>query len=367
MIRYILALLLVNTSYRSLGNPIPTVSVSLANSMTTLSEHCGNVFLSNQIKSQLPYCSDLTSPRGEKQLQCLMFYDMNMQLCAAAAASKLTMSESDFANKIKEEQDVNTLCLTTIDWTFSNLTEFPRYKPAADKVYKRTVSCSKICGVEDLMSDDTNYFCKFYKWGTDTLKQTPATMTQQNAQLPPETTNIENKEKSVANSDLQDVQIVLTNSTVDKSKTPTSNIPLKSDVSITLDTNKPEISSLTANHKSQSVDPGSISNVAAPPQLEGNADTNANNNEDTGAMPENNYPDVQVSKSPETIPAQTVLGGVSQDKAIEDAQNKPEPMPKTEDKDIQHLNTVLEKQPTEMKPPKAKAQNDVDDYQGKIF
>lgn len=231
MFRYIFALLLLNSSYRSLGVPIPTnAPVLLSNLLNALGTSCVNVFLSDQIKSQLEYCSDLSSPHGEKQLKCLIFYDINKQLCDAVGTIQLALTE-DYSSKIKEEQDVNLLCESTEDWVFSNLTEFTRYKYSVEKVFKHPVTCGKICGVEDLMSDDANFFCKYFKWGTDLLNKQKiptlskdklsVTSAQENvAQLPLETENIDKKPvnagPNLPGNDLLDVQI--------KFSTP-SNVP----------------------------------------------------------------------------------------------------------------------------------------------
>lgn len=370
MFRYILVLLLVSASYRSLGNPInPTGPVLLVNSLTALAGDCGNTFLVNQIKAKIISCSNLPSPHGQKQLQCLVFYDINKQLCAAVAgAEKIALSEEDYSAKINEEQDVNSLCVLAKDWVFSNLTEFPRYKQSVDKVLKHPVTCGKICGAEDFMSDDANYFCKYYKWGTDVLKGAISDTTQnaiKNAQLSEKAENVNKDEAALASNDLQDVQIKETSSTNAKLNTPTSNSPV-GETQPKVDIVKPETSSLAVNEKSQSVDPGTVSNVGAVPEIQANVATSVDNAEDNEAMPENTLEDNPSKSTEDVAKVDTAQGSVTKTKA-EDAQNKPEGAQKTEEnKALEQLNIELDNKPPLLKTPDGKVPpGDVEDYPGK--
>lgn len=363
MFRYILVLLLVNASYRSLGNPIePVAPGSLVNSLTALYNECGNAFLSKQIKDQTISCSNLPAPHGEKQLQCLFFYDINKQLCAAIAAGKLILPEEDYTVQINEEQNVNSLCVLAKDWVFTNLTEFIRYKQAVDKIFKHPVSCGNICGVEDFLSEDTNYFCKYYKWGSDMLKQTTTTTqnTAKDVLHPQEAVNNANVNKDESegdNSDLQDVQVMDTSSTNAKFNTPSTKVQ----ASPTQPKDNTEVSSLAVNQKSQSADPGTLPNVAAVPVLQAKPETSADNVGDTGLVPDNTVEDVgqHINEVAKDKPVQEPATKIK----TEDTQNKPESVPKIEEaKNVQQLNNELDKAVIET--PNGKAQPADDDYQG---
>lgn len=356
--------MLLNSSYRSLGVPIPSSApVSLADLLTTLSTNCENKFLSDQMKNKVTYCSDLSSPHGGKQLQCLIFYDINKQLCAAVGASKLALTK-DYSAIINEEQDVNILCGTTKDWVFSNIPEYTRYKSSVEKIFKHPVTCGKVCGDEDLMSDDSNIFCKYFKWGTDMLKiQVVVPPTQDNpVQSPTGTGNVEREQVNSAPNDLLDVQIK--NST----NLNTPNAPLEAASVKTEGTSKTE---------------------------EVKPETSSENNQEPKPLIANSIPseksDLKTEKAEEPLPAEDPVAQVASDQADKPADltnpelknegQKPESpdttltKPDSEDshksdvdKEIQLLNNELEHKEPVLETPgqsKDKAPSGVDDYQGK--
>ncbi|XP_049871297.1 trans-Golgi network integral membrane protein 2-like isoform X1 [Pectinophora gossypiella] len=171
----VLALALLITYSGSLGVirgltiPQSTDNGSLFDSLTALAKDCGNSFLSSQINAHLEECTVVVPPYNEKQFECLIFYDINKQLCDAVTVSKLPLNE-DYTNKINEAVEVGTVCTGAKEWNFLNLTEYPKYVGTASKVFNNQITCVKICGVDDVMSQDTNFFCKYYKWGSDMLK-----------------------------------------------------------------------------------------------------------------------------------------------------------------------------------------------------
>ncbi|XP_030026261.2 trans-Golgi network integral membrane protein 2 [Manduca sexta] len=226
MFRYILAILLINTCYRSLGNPVSSRNISTY--LTGLEVHCENPFLNNLIKSKIQECSVTVPPFSEKQFQCLIFYDMSNQLCAAVSTSQLTLNE-DYSAKINEEQDVNSLCVTAKDWEFGNLNEFAPYKVSLEKVFKHPVTCGKVCGAEELTSNDANFFCKFFNWGLGTLKPPVAESSQKSTNVSatasvsaPVVTEVKN---DAPDQSIEPMDISIKDTTSDKTKVTAQSLP----------------------------------------------------------------------------------------------------------------------------------------------
>lgn len=188
MFQYFLAFLLINSCYQSLGVPLPANAPNhlLSKSLVALASQCENAFLANQLKSKIHDCAIFVPPYSKKQFQCLIFYDINMQLCSAVATNKLSLND-DYLVKINEKQDVNNVCTLAKDWVFTNITEFVNYKTTAEKFFKLPATCGDICGVEDALNE-ANYYCKYYMWGIDMLKtqvSTTANNANNNAVAPP--------------------------------------------------------------------------------------------------------------------------------------------------------------------------------------
>ncbi|KAJ8724407.1 hypothetical protein PYW08_015881 [Mythimna loreyi] len=181
MFRYFLAFMLINTCYQSLGNPIQPSAPHqlLSKSLTALADQCkSNSVLSSRLKNKINDCAVFVPPYSKKQFQCLIFYDISLQLCSAAATLKLTVSEESFAN-VEETQDVNAVCELAKDWVFTNISIFPDYKESAEKFIKGPATCGEVCGAEDAMTE-ANYFCKYFKAGLEILKSHMASTTVKN-------------------------------------------------------------------------------------------------------------------------------------------------------------------------------------------
>ena len=175
MFRYFLTFLLINTCYQSLGIPIQPSDSNLSKSLATLATQCKNTILSKHLINQIKDCAVSSAPPySKKQLQCLTFYDINMQLCSAVVSSKLIVNEDSFS-KLEEKQDVNAVCTLAKDWVFTNYSDFATYKEAAEKFFRLPVTCGEVCGAEDFMTE-ANYYCKYYKTGLELLKSLPSTV-----------------------------------------------------------------------------------------------------------------------------------------------------------------------------------------------
>lgn len=202
MFQYFLAFLLINSCYQSLGVPLPATAPNhlLSKSLVALAGQCENAFLANQLKSKIHDCAIFVPPYSKKQFQCLIFYDINMQLCSAVALNKLSLND-DYLVKINEKQDVNNVCTLAKDWVFTNITEFVNYKTTAEKFFKLPATCGDICGLEEALSE-ANYYCKYYMWGIDMLKtqvSTTANNANNNAVAVPEPDVIANADIAVPN------------------------------------------------------------------------------------------------------------------------------------------------------------------------
>ncbi|CAH0674011.1 unnamed protein product [Spodoptera exigua] len=166
MFRHFLAFLLINSCYQSLGNPINPVAPNqlLSNSLATLASKCENTVLSSQIANKIKDCNIIVPPYSKKQFQCLIFLDINTQLC-----SEKVVINKESLSKVNDRQDVNAVCALAKEWVFTNITEFMNYKESAEKFFKLPATCGEVCGEEDTMND-ANYYCKYYKWGLEQLR-----------------------------------------------------------------------------------------------------------------------------------------------------------------------------------------------------
>ncbi|XP_063827474.1 trans-Golgi network integral membrane protein TGN38-like isoform X1 [Ostrinia nubilalis] len=167
MFRYFAALILVTFYSKSSG--APANGTDLSTLLSKLASTCENQFISTQITSKLKECHVNVPPYDEKKIQCMLFYDINKQLCTAVGASKLALTE-DFSPKIKKEQDVSKLCIGAKDWQFTDLGEV--YKKYVNLVFTNPIMCARVCSVDnnDFMNVESNFYCKYFKWGAETLK-----------------------------------------------------------------------------------------------------------------------------------------------------------------------------------------------------
>ncbi|XP_072950071.1 uncharacterized protein [Epargyreus clarus] len=171
MLGYVIALLITNTFYCSVGLPVPKKDGPLANSLQLLANHCENTFLSTQIKNKLDDCNITLSAQGkslESELECFIFYDINSQLCAAFGGSKVDLSQK-YAATIENFQKIEMTCNVSKNWKFTKLADYPMYN-MSETVFKNPVTCIKACGVDDISSVDTNFYCKYYQWGSELLQ-----------------------------------------------------------------------------------------------------------------------------------------------------------------------------------------------------
>ncbi|KAL4707328.1 hypothetical protein ACJJTC_019866 [Scirpophaga incertulas] len=148
----------------------PTTNATLLSSLLTdLLSKCENEFLKTQIKNKLEDCAVLVPPYHEKQFECLLFYDINRQLCNTVHTVKLDITPN-YGTNFLGEQDVSQLCSTAKDWNFTDLGVV--YNKTVNLVFQDTVRCARVCSAnsEDLLNIDSTFYCKYFKWGSDILK-----------------------------------------------------------------------------------------------------------------------------------------------------------------------------------------------------
>ncbi|KAM3966978.1 uncharacterized protein ACR2FA_011863 isoform 2-T2 [Aphomia sociella] len=162
MLRYVFVLLLINAYSGSLGAPSNSLSVLL----TKLTKRCENSFVVAQIENKILECN-LSESNMKKQFECLIFYDINSQLCSAISQSKLNITE-DYIQKVNEKYDVIKLCEIAKDWTFTKISE--KYLENVKLVFQNAIKCASVCEVEDFTKDDAIFYCKYYNWGWQLLK-----------------------------------------------------------------------------------------------------------------------------------------------------------------------------------------------------
>lgn len=162
MLRYVLALLIINSYSGSLGAPHNN---SLSALLDALSKRCENHFVVAQIENQIQECND-SNHNMKRKFECLIFYDINNQLCTAISQSKINISE-DYAEKVNKKHNVKNLCESAKRWTFSKLSD--KYLTDVKLVFQNPMKCAAVCEVEDFSSDDSIFYCKYYNWGWEIL------------------------------------------------------------------------------------------------------------------------------------------------------------------------------------------------------
>lgn len=191
MFQYILTLVLFNTYYLSFGLPMPAKvdHIPIGNKLQALAQTCENVVISSLIKSQIERCNASTLLDIYLEPKCLMFYDINKQLCETFDKSKFDI-QSDYSSKMKETQNVQSLCEKAISWKPKYLQEYPELE--LEKLFQTEVLCVRMCATkENLLSVDVNFFCKYYKWGTEAIKNVTAPLAQMSNEMDTGTKTVE--------------------------------------------------------------------------------------------------------------------------------------------------------------------------------
>ncbi|XP_023933905.2 trans-Golgi network integral membrane protein 1 isoform X2 [Bicyclus anynana] len=163
---YIIALcFIIHGCHHGTGLPVVPSDQS---PLLELANTCENSFLEDMIKQKVDVCKvngTLTNPTA---LECYMFYDINTQLCAAFEHSEFSLQDN-YKSKMTETQNVAAVCANSKSWKLVTIQPKSPYNLLI-KVFSDPVKCQKLCGVGELFNDDTNYFCKYFKWGTEVIQ-----------------------------------------------------------------------------------------------------------------------------------------------------------------------------------------------------
>ncbi|CAK1544084.1 unnamed protein product [Leptosia nina] len=225
MLRYSVVLVSLNFLLLVLGLPVQDntslIQGTLSNELMSLSNSCENVFLAESVRSKLQYCNISVPKYKQTDLECIMFYEINYQLCAALGRSTIDLQQS-FTKYMNGTQDVMTLCNDAKSWKSAT----PKYKTVLDKIFSTRAACVKVCTVDDLLSEDANFFCKYFKWGSGILSQfvNPVNKVQNtNAEKPIATSDISTATSNVvpsqnSNADLQHKDQPATSAKVETAK-----------------------------------------------------------------------------------------------------------------------------------------------------
>ncbi|KAJ2939005.1 hypothetical protein O0L34_g18982 [Tuta absoluta] len=168
MFRYLLTVLLINTYSGCFGVPVPEkYNGTISSILESLANSCPNQFIINRIQSQLEKCNVYYVPTDRQPFLCLMFYDINKQLCEASKDRQLMLDES--AKNINEKLVLDTACDQAKSWTASDINELPEYKKSFGVVFHSSTQCSVVCSSSSIISPDMNFYCKYFKWGLNVL------------------------------------------------------------------------------------------------------------------------------------------------------------------------------------------------------
>ncbi|XP_047531778.1 trans-Golgi network integral membrane protein 2-like [Vanessa atalanta] len=180
MFRCVIALILINVYYPSSGLPLKGNATQnpIAQQLQNLANICENLVLSDLIKKQIEHCNVSEPADTKTEFKCLMFYDINSQLCTAFRRSKFNLQEN-YTTKMNEIQDIKTICNHAKTWKFTNKEKYPKNEPI-DQVFKNEIFCIQMCSVDEFLSADSNFYCKYYQWGSDVIQTQIPTSTQQN-------------------------------------------------------------------------------------------------------------------------------------------------------------------------------------------
>ncbi|XP_045767127.1 trans-Golgi network integral membrane protein TGN38-like [Maniola jurtina] len=162
---FIIALILMHGCHHGTGLPVMPNEIG---PLQHLANTCENAFLADLISKKSVNCKISGSVTSPNDLECYMFYDINSQLCAAFQHSEFNLQES-YEARMKERLNVATLCDSTKAWKFATIQPNSAYSGLL-KVVSDPVICQKLCGVGDILSDDANYFCTYFKWGTEVIQ-----------------------------------------------------------------------------------------------------------------------------------------------------------------------------------------------------
>lgn len=161
MLLYLFVILLVNTG-PSFGLPVEQKpgngTISINNLLSELAKGCKNELVTSIINSKLEECNLGIAPSFSSSILCSMFYDASAVLCNFTTNTpKLA---TDFTAKTKTKQDLSKFC----DEAAQLIVPAIRFQKNITEVLHKDTACTIVCADSDIMSGDTSFYCKYYKW-----------------------------------------------------------------------------------------------------------------------------------------------------------------------------------------------------------
>ncbi|KAI8420846.1 hypothetical protein MSG28_008044 [Choristoneura fumiferana] len=161
MLRYVFVILLVNTG-PSFGLPLEQQTgngtIMIGNLLSELAKGCKNEFVAGIINNKLDECDLGIPPITESSIRCSMFYDASAVLCNLTTnTSKLA---TDFAVKTKTNQDLSKFCDEAAHFNLPPT----RFLTNISEVLHKDTACTIVCADSYILSEDTSFYCKYYKW-----------------------------------------------------------------------------------------------------------------------------------------------------------------------------------------------------------
>ncbi|XP_038217852.1 trans-Golgi network integral membrane protein 1-like [Zerene cesonia] len=163
-----IVLVLVSIFYIGLGLPVSNtnhtqVISGIENDVLNLANSCENLFLVEMMKNKMENCKLISKNSTKTDYECKMFYDINNQLCTAFGRSEVDL-EGNFNAKMSITQNIETICEDAKKWKPTTV-----YKQELENLFNKFSLCLQVCNVDGMVSEDSNFFCKYYKWGSEIL------------------------------------------------------------------------------------------------------------------------------------------------------------------------------------------------------
>lgn len=161
MLLYLFVILLVNTG-PSFGLPVEQKpgngTIRINNLLSELAKGCKNELVTSIINSKLEECNLGIPPSFASSIRCSMFYDASAVLCNFTTNTpKLA---TDFKAKTNTKQDLSKFC----DEAAQLIVPAIRFQKNITEVLHKDTACTIVCADSDIMSGDTSFYCKYYKW-----------------------------------------------------------------------------------------------------------------------------------------------------------------------------------------------------------
>ncbi|XP_032515915.2 trans-Golgi network integral membrane protein TGN38-like [Danaus plexippus] len=199
MFRYIVSLILVNTYYCSSGYPISPNSsnVLMAKPLTTVANGCKNQFLADLTRKNIEHCNAPVPAFSKTELECVMFYEISTRMCSETFPPDFNINEN-YTKKIQTIQDAQRLCDYTDSWKFLHLGNYTLHKLKLERVFNKKTTCIKLCSVDSVLDVDSNFYCKFFQWGTELLNTLETTSKAQQEIISEPTTQNSTQNRTVS-------------------------------------------------------------------------------------------------------------------------------------------------------------------------